>query len=483
MGDTFLCILNTMIRIIPILLLILVAISNTSAQNWVDLGPFPDSTTFWRSSHGVAVDAENKVWISQYYPEPWILANGDTLKDSNGEFISTPSIHIFNPDGSKAMQPIRSFSYDGMADTLFWDTKDGPAKDIRGIRADHNGHIIVMIGTPITPNNPLTAQNPSSLMFRIDHKTGEVMDRVNLGGEEFGSPAAPGIDANGNIYVAPVTGNSPIKIFDADFREIGAVTQSTPGIGRTIEVTSDGNTVYWSAFTHSGTYKYQRSDEFASYDSIGLIHEGLIVESSVRNPSTGYIWLGNSVAGNFTPNSRYRMLTWYAIDPATDEIVDSLNFDLPFILGVQKTRGIGFSPDGNYAYLGLFDNSRDGDRTLLNGVGDFPRGFTFKKFMRGMVTSIDRDSVEIPDGFILSQNYPNPFNPQTNIEFGVKDTGWATLKVYDILGREIAILIDEHLVPGKYTATFNATDLTSGIYVYQLNVGAHRLSGTMTLVK
>jgi len=458
------------------------------AQNWIDLGPFPDANTFWRSSHGLAVDAEGKVWLSQYFPELWILADGDTLKDANGEFISTPAIHIFNPDGSMAMESIRSFTYGGATDTLFWDVKDGPGRDIRGIRADHNGDILIVVGTPFTPNNPLTRENPTSLMFRLDHQSGEVLDRVDLGGGDFGSPAAPGVDVNGNIYLAPVTGNGPIKIYDADFNPLSNVTESAPGIGRTLEVTADGNTVYWSAFTLSGTYKYQRPDEFSSYDSIGVVQEGLLAESSVRDPSTGYIWLGHSVAGaiplptsgRFAPGSE---LTWFAIDPSTDMIVDSIQFDFPFSFGEQKTRSIGFSPDGKYAYLGLFDNSRDGNGIPLNGIDGAPRGFTFKKFMRGQVTRIQRYPVEIPDGFTLSQNYPNPFNPQTNIEFEMRDAGLASLKVYDLLGREVATLVDEHLVAGKYTATFNATDLPSGSYVYQLDVAGNRLSGKMTLVK
>ena len=84
--------------------------------------------------------------------------------------------------------------------------------------------------------------------------------------------------------------------------------------------------------------------------------------------------------------------------------------------------------------------------------------------MRGIVTRIDSDSTELPEGFTLVQSYPNPFNPQTNIEYEMKDAGLATLKVYDVLGREVAILVDEHLVPGS-TATFNATELTSVTYI------------------
>ena len=452
------------------------------------MGPFPDSTTFWRSSHGLAVDAENKVWVSQYYAEYWVLANGDTLKDRNGERIRASSIHVFNSDGTKAMEPIRSFAYGDIADTLFWDAKDGPGRDIRGIRADHNGDIIVMLGTPYTPDNPRTRENPTSLMFRLDHKTGEVLDRVNFGAEEFGSPAAPGIDANGNIYVAPVVGSAPIRVYNSDFQQIALVSETSPGIGRTLEVTADGNTVYWSAFTHSGTYKYQRPDEFSKYDSLGLIQEGLLAESSARDPSTGYIWLGHSVAGNiplpnsgmFAPGSE---LTWFALDPMTDMIVDSLKFNLPFTFGEQKTRSIGFSRDGEYAYVGLFDNSRDGNGIPLNGVGGTPRGFTFKKFMRGKATNISLDLAEIPDEFVLSQNYPNPFNPQTNIAFEVKESGLATLRVYDVLGREIDTLVDEYLGVGKYTATFTASNLPSGTYMYRLSIAGNHLSGKMTLVK
>lgn len=464
------------------LLVAILLISGTaSAQNWIDQGPFPDSTTFWRSGHGVAVDAENKVWLSLYYPDTSIpiVINGDTVTVVDGatSALRTSSLHVYNADGTKAMEPIHALTYDGKTDTLAYDTATtrnptGVAKRITGVKADHNGDIIVMVGQGV------------SLMFRINHKTGEVMNRVNLASSSFsGSPASPGIAANGNIYVAPVAADAPISIYNPDLTWAGNVALNSPGIGRNLEVSADGNTIYWSAFTHSGTYKYHRSDEFSAYDSLGLILEGLVSESSARHPKTGQIWFGNAQAGAILPDTtRYSRLTWYAIDPATDEIVDSLNYDLPFApVSTRKTRGIAFSPDGIYAYAGIFDGDFV-DGVLYNG-GENPQNLPYKKFMRGMVTSIERDPAEIPDGFTLSQNYPNPFNPQTNIEFEMNQAGMATLKVYDVLGREVATLVDEHLVSGKYTATFNATDLTSGTYVYQLGVAGHRLSGTMTLVK
>lgn len=73
-----------------------------------------------------------------------------------------------------------------------------------------------------------------------------------------------------------------------------------------------------------------------------------------------------------------------------------------------------------------------------------------------------------PLAFALSQNYPNPFNPETNIQFRIGDFGFVSLKVYDVLGREVATLVDGALEPGEYSAEFHASGLASGIYFYRL---------------
>ena len=81
-----------------------------------------------------------------------------------------------------------------------------------------------------------------------------------------------------------------------------------------------------------------------------------------------------------------------------------------------------------------------------------------------------------PEGFILYQNYPNPFNPTTNIRFRISDRGFISLKVYDILGKEVTTLINEELSAGDYEVELNASsgirDLVSGIYFYQLRAGS-----------
>ena len=98
----------------------------------------------------------------------------------------------------------------------------------------------------------------------------------------------------------------------------------------------------------------------------------------------------------------------------------------------------------------------------------------------GVILKLDPTLVGVEDdasnseNFILYQNYPNPFNPSTNIQFRISDFGFVSLKVYDVLGNEIAILVNEEKSPGTYKVDFNTSSIkplpSSGIYFYQLRV-------------
>ncbi|UCH11310.1 MAG: T9SS type A sorting domain-containing protein, partial [Fidelibacterota bacterium] len=86
------------------------------------------------------------------------------------------------------------------------------------------------------------------------------------------------------------------------------------------------------------------------------------------------------------------------------------------------------------------------------------------------LSSVDDRGGELPIAYALHQNYPNPFNPSTTIRFDVAAAGHASLKVYDLLGREIVTLLDQVMEPGYHTITWNAEGLTSGIYFYRIQV-------------
>ena len=89
----------------------------------------------------------------------------------------------------------------------------------------------------------------------------------------------------------------------------------------------------------------------------------------------------------------------------------------------------------------------------------------------------------VPTQFELNQNYPNPFNPSTQIRFTIAQPGATTLKIYDMMGREVSTLVNETLVTGTYSVKFDARGLSSGTYIYVLTSGGHRLANKMLLLK
>ncbi|MCP5063961.1 MAG: T9SS type A sorting domain-containing protein [Ignavibacteriae bacterium] len=89
----------------------------------------------------------------------------------------------------------------------------------------------------------------------------------------------------------------------------------------------------------------------------------------------------------------------------------------------------------------------------------------------------------LPEETKLLNNYPNPFNPTTTINYQLKENGFVTLKVYDILGKEVAELVNENKSAGYYNVTFNANNLTSGLYIYRLSVNGFVENKRMMLTK
>ena len=94
-----------------------------------------------------------------------------------------------------------------------------------------------------------------------------------------------------------------------------------------------------------------------------------------------------------------------------------------------------------------------------------------------------KNEIYLPIEFDLEQNYPNPFNPITTISYYLPNASKVSLKVYDILGNEVSILVDEFQGPGKYNIDFKAKNLTSGVYFYCLQAGEFSDTRKMILIK
>ena len=103
------------------------------------------------------------------------------------------------------------------------------------------------------------------------------------------------------------------------------------------------------------------------------------------------------------------------------------------------------------------------------------------KFEYSDVVEVEVNS--LPTEFSLAQNYPNPFNPTTSIEYSVMNNDYVSLKVYDILGNEVATLVNEQKSAGKYEVKFNANNLASGMYIYRIKAGEFTQTKKLILMK
>ncbi|MGH7491811.1 MAG: T9SS type A sorting domain-containing protein [bacterium] len=142
------------------------------------------------------------------------------------------------------------------------------------------------------------------------------------------------------------------------------------------------------------------------------------------------------------------------------------------------------------AYVNFQVGNSSGNVILKDGFLT-RQGSEFHAFIGGQVpkrSNVEESTIAIetngiPITYSLLDNYPNPFNPETKISYEMAQDGFATVRVYDFLGREIMTLVDRYQTAGKYVVTFNAAELPSGMYVYQLTVNDFISTKKMLLLK
>lgn len=147
------------------------------------------------------------------------------------------------------------------------------------------------------------------------------------------------------------------------------------------------------------------------------------------------------------------------------------------IRGIYKTEyRIDSLEAGQVYFWKVLARNYDGDSLWSSNVNGF--------FIReDAVLDVNKESADQPEKFSLSQNYPNPFNPATTINYALPESAQVTLKVYDILGREVAVLVNEYKQAGTYSVEFNGSGFSSGVYIYQITAGNYSETSKMVLSK
>ncbi len=220
---------------------------------------------------------------------------------------------------------------------------------------------------------------------------------------------------------------------------------------------SSGN-VLLARFTGSTIQLYRSTDCGVNWNLSGLMPSGHLT--------------------NMVVNSRGHIFAAYAkeIYPPTSGVYRTTNNGSTWtrlVTGLRDTTVDGLTIDGN-GYLYVAEGTR-----VFRSVSS--------------TTDVIGTEEQIPTTYSLSQNYPNPFNPQTKINFSIPTASDVTLKVYDLLGREVATLVNERLNPGSYETTFSAKggsasggdgkDLSSGVYFYRLSAGSYMETKKLLLLR
>ncbi len=301
---------------------------------------------------------------------------------------------------------------------------------------------------------------------------GRVAEMDGAGGNEQGTP-----------YATPTLSNVTY---------IGPGVDATPaGDGGQLLIFRDntGGYYYNSIFTEFNGFEGGLAITIEDIDN-----SGEKAEDSRKRFEAGQLKLENNIwydfaAGNTVSEfSDQDFVQAYLSDAATNNRVTD-----PMLRGISRDRdgGLDPRPDAGSPALSGAKTLGDSDLMQTSYVGAFGSdnwlfGWTALDQLGyvGLISDVEENQLGgVPESYSLSQNYPNPFNPSTSIEYTIPEAGLVKLSVYNILGQEVASLVNGLKNAGTHSVTFDASELTSGVYIYRLEAGSNIMTHKMTLLK
>lgn len=335
--------------------------------------------------------------------------------------------------------------------------------------------------------------------------------------------------------------NRPVTIYDVQYSPFGSgfsaynnyrVTISGVVTADTSDLQGDGNQISRRVYMQDGAGPWRgiwigglAADPLQRGQSVtvsGLIRESnsntmidsitSIVINSNNNPLPDFVTLSTAdIAtlpnGTISAEQYEGVLIKYLNVTVTDENADgnpgpggggNSNFGEILVADNSNVNTRVELQEGNHEYHNLWvaglDTVSGNIRVLQNSTFEELRGILFYSFGNyklvprksddfvGYVSDVN-DNITFVNEYKLDQNYPNPFNPITTIQYNIPREGFVQIKVFNILGQEVKTLVNMNQSPGNYKVIFDASSLSSGVYLYQINVNDYQMTKKMILMK
>ncbi len=335
------------------------------------------------------------------------------------------------------------------------------------------------IAFPTSPETDLTDNSDSADTFVAKFDVnGNCLWADLIGGNELIFPQDISTDTLGNVYIS------------------GAFKGTTTfGSGIKLTATGSHNDGFLAKYDFNGNCRWARrfgGDIFAegnriAADGIGdsfvfsTFQKDVVFGSetpqsqdSLTTSFTSMVVAKYDSSGNFQWVKTLNGTGWGGISEITSDICPVRNN--PLQISYSNKKG------GDLLLSGDFNKQISLDNYTLTAPGDARNSFIARLGLSGNATAVENRSV-VPLNFSLDQNYPNPFNPSTVISYQLAAGGNVTLKIYDILGREVKTLVNDYEQAGRHKVSFEASNLASGVYLYRLDAGKYSSVKKLVLLK
>lgn len=323
-----------------------------------------------------------------------------------------------------------------------------------------------------------TAEDYATVKYNSDGEE-QWVRRYNGTGNDYDITSGITVDGSGNIVV---TGYSAGNGSSEDYA--------------TVKYDPQGNSLWVNRYNgSSNSYDISTSisaDNLGNIYVTGYSYDNITSEDYATikySPDGQEEWVSkyNGTGGDFDIATSVKTdlkgdvyVTGYSYDPDTKENYATVKYNSA---GVEKWTEIynGSSNGSDIAASLVTDAS---DNIYITGYSyDGPNSVDFVTFKYSQTVGINQVSNSVVNAFELKQNYPNPFNPVTKINYELPITNYVSLKIFDISGKIVSIMVNQVQTQGSYEVTFDASNLTSGIYFYKLETNSFSATKKMLLVK